>query len=261
MAPSVPTGALGSPSTRIGTSKLLGMTPRYWLRAITVLSAIFLAVVLVALAATRSPRHGGAAYAVPRVVYAPTGSFGPASALPPPGPAAPGGASESPAAPPVNSMGTGFPPDSVTSAKSGGEPRPPGEQPVPVRGIVPPGSAAQPQRAEPPPPGVDGFDVVQVQHVFERSEVDIELAPSAGASPSAEQVVRAAYRIARRIFASDTAVTHVVVVVRASAGDSQQALFNGVIDRLVAEQVDPDTDPIGRLESSVRSPDGLASGG
>jgi hypothetical protein len=254
-APSLPTG---SQSTRIGTSKLLGMTPRYWLRGITLLSVLFLALVLVAVAATRPPRRTDATYAAPPMTYVPMGSAGQVNPLPPPGPAISGGASESPPAPEINSMGTGFPSDSITASKPSGDRSAPGDQPAPVRSVMPLGSgSAQPPRTQTPTPSDDGFEVVLADHVAARSEIDLELAPGSGVVASHDTAVRAAFRAARRSFASDTAVTHALILVQAPSGASEP-LFYGIIDRLGESEVDPDTDPIDRLESLVRSPDGQA---
>jgi hypothetical protein len=257
----LPSGALGTQS--VGTARLLGLTPRYWLRSVTLVSLVFLALVFIALAASRAPRRGAAVYVNPSTTRSPAAGNGQAGALPPPGPVSPQGSGGAPAAAEINTMGTGFPPDSVTSSKPAGEQEPasPGDQPAPIRAVVPSGSeSSRPQRADAATGSVDGFEVVRVQHLSPRSEVDIELTPQTDAAPTHEAVVRAAFHAARRSFAENAGVTHAVVLVSPRQGASESPLFYGLIDRFKLDQMDPDTAPLDRLESSVLPPDGQPAG-
>ncbi len=269
----VPLSLLGLDSSVLtGTANLLGMSPRRWLRGITIVSVAFLAVMILILLAMQGSRRNVAQVPHPTAMPSAISANGTQSLLPPPdlqGARRPAGATFE--EPPVNAAGSGFPADAPNSAA----PAPSSKQhtrrdtgkeeagvPVaPVKEVVPLGGETSSsvyswegnsdRLAQANTPLEGGMQVVQVQKDLANSSAAITiLSPYAQGGRSA--LVRNAYRAARAVFAGDTGLARVSILIQPDSAANAAPLLYAELDRFAAEQLNPNTDSLEKLASYLR---------
>jgi hypothetical protein len=261
-----------------GTANLLGLSPRRWLRWITVVSVVFLAGMILVLL-TLQGRHP-AVSAVPQPVATmppavPAG--GTQNLLPPPNTQAirhaPG---TEPSEPPVSAAGSGLAPDAPGSSAPASPSKPPSSHdssspnksddstdlPVaPINAVIPMGWAN----------GAALFDFGSSQWAMENIALEGDMLVAqvqkddseghaiiyvlASASHYArDPLVRNAYRAARAVFRNDSSLTRITILIQPdprTTSDTTPLLY-AELDRFAAEQVDPEKDSVDRLISYLR---------
>lgn len=265
-----------------GTAALMGISPRSWLRGITIASLAFLTIVLIGMIGVLHSRRREAV--VPRPMsFAEPALTNSNSILPPPDLRGAAQAGAGPTYDPdQNLAGRGLradgpnavvptdttprQPKSTEGAVEDNNYRPIG--PAPVTGVMPSGEQNMPGFAPPPNqsspkaslqsvaqslqlPG--GMRVAQISKNASGSGVEIDIVSPAHAlaAPSRSLMVRNIYRASRAVFAADTAITRAEVGI--SAENSSDTLFSAEIDRLSALDLSPDSTALEKLEAALHS--------
>jgi hypothetical protein len=283
-SPSTPLAPDGSVLN--GTTNLMGISPRRWLRGITVVSLGFVALMVLLLVMMQTNRPHGAV--IPRAVnvaYSGNGvSVAPSGILPParPGGAAilPEGGAAARMGAKASSGGTGFSPDK-TSASTLVVPReaphtpasvPPTVAPAPVTSVRPllplpapsktdksrgiPANPSPPNAAETPTlPG--GMRIAQVQKTNGSAAILVLSPPVAAPTLDSElraQLVRNVYHSAHSVFEKDPALNQATVYIQTSTNPADSnVLLVADVDRATAMQSNPDSDPLDSLQTRLLS--------
>lgn len=271
----------GTGQMPIGTTELMGYTPRQWLKGITVGSLSFLAVMLIGMIWVQTTRRTETE--LPRPMPAALPRAGSLSEARRTGGLLPGAQPGKPSLATANSSsssrqaptGSGFPPDlpgssrptprrltqpkSAEAKRSGGEA---GLPPAPIIAVEPiPGreqaGAAPSPRAGEAPSGAGrltgGMRVGEIQSSRSGTTALILLAPGGTSVPALRaDVVRNVYRSASQIFSRDATVRRVAVYVQQEKGSAGgELLFSAQLDRETAGTHDAEHDPIDVLEGRL----------
>lgn len=259
------TAADGRPA---GTTNLMGISPRHWLRGITIASLGFVALMIVALMTTRHRPRSTTIISTP-----PPSTSVTANTSPPP-------TSRSGAASSTNGerrgpvvAGTGLPPDrtatprlatprnpslpldtQASSLPAGGVPTAPITAVKPLDN--PPGSDAATTASTDPTSLPNGARILLVNPDHNAGNaavlVSVPILPNeAQTETNYTLLLRTIYNAARGIFATDSAVSRLTVSIQSDSGAAP--LLTAEIDRAIATAARPESDSPDRLQSGLTS--------
>jgi hypothetical protein len=260
-----------------GTSNLMGVSPRRWLRGIWITSLSFLAIVLIALIALQPQRRDTARNGakVEPVSASGSGTGLKPSPLPPLDPShrnastSMGTVGRSPSV-----TGPGLPPDPSAPGNRAAQPAPTAPEPTtstaPVLDVRPlentvgraprdqgPGDTAQ--NALQPMPLTGNLRFVQVKNIGDGAAAVIVEAPQELGTDSSNEardlLVRNIFRAARTAFAENALYSHATIFIQATmpaTGGGEAVLMEASLDRATAATTSPDTDPLESLTARLQ---------